>query len=579
MNLLYTLALYIFILGVHQVVCWNEVNVDGEIVKDLRNSEVERAVQFQSEYDETLNLYWIGNELDGMQEHIDPVMIVEIPPHGLVHVNTFDYHLFYASKSIDNVRAIPRKISIAPGKDLYVFQPNDNINSAKLSSNKGPSAKQKIIEAKDDDKTSITFIRPDAEVLTRNRDLSVNSGLHPAVTLLHSGTQAMSVKFRNLASGCDYYYDDGRDGIFQGRLELGGESTTNTYEGHVFYFTRVDQKDEVLARFTMHKDQVTYVVTDPKFLPPRHLQEHTDREKEFSAAYRKRTGIHWRHYFGPSGPRAPPVLYMWDAKAVGQVHRVTSEHGYWLNCDSVIESESSKSTINSLLGRLLGSAEKEVAPKSAHGCQNPQPLNLELEVISLQPRAFVIENFLSHFEADQIIQMSKNKLKASTVGNGDAGGARSDGTRTSKNTWLSRESSPLLDTLFRRAADLLHVDEVILHSDKNAEDMQVVNYVNGQKYDSHHDWGVSGYPESRYITLLLYLTDQPNKVSGGETAFPKAADGGGIKIHPGKGNAVLFYNLLEDGNGDDLALHAALPVKDGHEKWLANFWVWDAKRR
>ena len=69
--------------------------------------------------------------------------------------------------------------------------------------------------------------------------------------------------------------------------------------------------------------------------------------------------------------------------------------------------------------------------------------------------------------------------------------------------------------------------------------------------------------------------------SGGETSFPKAKVSDfnndhrqGFKIHPGKGNAVLFYNLLPDGNGDDLALHAALPVKKG-EKWLANFWVWD----
>ena len=43
---------------------------------------------------------------------------------------------------------------------------------------------------------------------------------------------------------------------------------------------------------------------------------------------------------------------------------------------------------------------------------------------------------------------------------------------------------------------------------------------------------------------------------------------------PKKGSAVLFYNLLPDGNGDDLALHAALPCNEG-EKWLANFWVWD----
>jgi prolyl 4-hydroxylase len=30
-------------------------------------------------------------------------------------------------------------------------------------------------------------------------------------------------------------------------------------------------------------------------------------------------------------------------------------------------------------------------------------------------------------------------------------------------------------------------------------------------------------------------------------------------------------------SGDDLSLHAALPVTRG-EKWLANFWIWDPKR-
>jgi Rps23 Pro-64 3,4-dihydroxylase Tpa1-like proline 4-hydroxylase len=48
---------------------------------------------------------------------------------------------------------------------------------------------------------------------------------------------------------------------------------------------------------------------------------------------------------------------------------------------------------------------------------------------------------------------------------------------------------------------------------------QVVHYVNGQKYDSHHDWGVSGYPESRFITLLFYLTQMPSPNAGGETVL------------------------------------------------------------
>jgi hypothetical protein len=92
-----------------------------------------------------------------------------------------------------------------------------------------------------------------------------------------------------------------------------------------------------------------------------------------------------------------------------------------------------------------------------------------------------------------------------------------------------------------------------------------------QFYNSHHDWSVEDYA-SRYLTLLLYLTDQDTADAGGETAFPKAD----LKVHPGKGSAVLFYNILEDGNVDDLSLHAALPVGQG-EKWLANVWIWDPK--
>jgi prolyl 4-hydroxylase len=208
-------------------------------------------------------------------------------------------------------------------------------------------------------------------------------------------------------------------------------------------------------------------------------------------------------------------------------------------------------------------------------CQSPEPLNLELEVISTHPRAFIIDDFLSEFESEEIIRTAEPMIHQSQVGDGDGGGARVDSTRTSWNAWLKRDSSPVISTLHRRAADLLNFDEKIMYSSRNSEDLQVVHYVNGQKYDSHHDWGVSGYPESRYITLLLYLTEPE---VGGETSFPKAADGLGIKVKPKKGMAMLFYNLLEDGNGDELSLHAALPVFKG-EKWLANFWVWDPKRK
>ena len=208
-------------------------------------------------------------------------------------------------------------------------------------------------------------------------------------------------------------------------------------------------------------------------------------------------------------------------------------------------------------------------------CQSSELVELELEVFSLRPRAFIIRNFLTEAETDAIIAYAGPRMAGSFVGNKDAGGARKSETRTSRNTWLGRDSFPITETLYRRAEHVLNISRLDSH---NTEDIQVVHYIHGQRYDSHHDWGVSGYPESRFITLLLYLTDMASIDAGGETAFPKGADGKGIKVHPGKGNAVLFYDLLPDGNGDDLSLHAALPVMKG-EKWLANFWVWDPHRK
>lgn len=52
----------------------------------------------------------------------------------------------------------------------------------------------------------------------------------------------------------------------------------------------------------------------------------------------------------------------------------------------------------------------------------------------------------------------------------------------------------------------------------------------------------------------------------------------GFKVTPARGHAVVFYNLLPDGNADDLSVHEALPVSRGR-KWLANIWVWDPKMR
>lgn len=55
---------------------------------------------------------------------------------------------------------------------------------------------------------------------------------------------------------------------------------------------------------------------------------------------------------------------------------------------------------------------------------------------------------------------------------------------------------------------------------------------------------------------------------GGATVFTFL----NIRILPRKGAAAFWYNLQENGEGDDLTRHAACPVLLG-SKWVANKWI------
>ena len=68
-------------------------------------------------------------------------------------------------------------------------------------------------------------------------DKPSNIKIHPAVKFLNQVSTSTSAKFKCLAPAIDMWYDDGKDGSFQGTLTVGKESTINTYEGHVFFFT------------------------------------------------------------------------------------------------------------------------------------------------------------------------------------------------------------------------------------------------------------------------------------------------------------------------------------------------------
>jgi prolyl 4-hydroxylase len=512
----------------------------------------EIKVDMTNTLDESVSIIWYA----GMKY----AFIMDIAPGETKFMNTYYGHSFYCVRTDDPDEKRFFDFEIEDHQD-HIYIADDSMFSVDFGA--APPRRRDVAVGADGEIIDDDYDEgaTDTEEWSGSDRSAEPSGiLHPRVKSLNRRSTSVGAKFKSLYhKPLQIWYEDGRDGIDQGLLGPGKETTTNTYEGHVFYFTEKPmwgkKKGKEVARFTITTDPL-YLIEGPesereairKALPPG-VAKLAEEERKFNEEYKQRTGIDWRHYYGPNGPRAPPVLHMHAADFIGQTHTVTSSEGHW-SCN--------------ITGRT--------------DCQSTKPVEMTLEVVSQAPRAFVIEHFLSDFEVDEIVKYAEPRIRASTVGNDDGGGVRSSDTRTSHNTWIKRQSSPIFETLFKRAAHLLKIDEALLHPEKNAEELQVVHYDVGQKYDAHHDWGVSGFPESRYITLLLYLNDPLHENAGGETSFPKGNNGLGMKVLPKKGSALLFYSLLEDGNGDDLSLHAAMPVHQG-EKWLANFWVWDPKRK
>ena len=475
------------------------VDVDGSIIENYyddsddnefdqgSSSPASLSIRVSNNHKEKVLVNWVGREEE-------EVTILEIPSGNSLMMNTHVGHRFFA-----------RDASSSQLIQEFVVKNTDKV----------------------------------IEILVPSRKKQ-----HPLVRMMH-GAKSTSVgaKFKSLSSRpLDIHWDDGKGGsVPQGVLRPGAETTTNTYHGHQFFFTEAgvsnpnDKKNEVFrAHITM--EQSSYLIKDkPEFTIKSDVINLALREAAFQAEYLNRTGIQWRHYFGPNGPRDPPKLFMWPADKVGQVHKVVARHGYW-ECHG-----------------------------PADDCQSQAPLDLELEVLSTHPKVFIIDNFFSEYEADAVIEWAKPRVAESTVGQNDSGGVRKSDTRTSKNTWMNRRANDIASTLYLRAAELLRIDERLLEATENAEDIQVVHYNVGDKYSPHHDWGVSGYADSRFLTLLLYLSSQSDENAGGETAFPKGNNGHGFKVLPKKRTAVLFYSLLEDGNGDDLSLHEAMPVLKGEK--------------
>jgi len=207
-----------------------------------------------------------------------------------------------------------------------------------------------------------------------------------------------------------------------------------------------------------------------------------------------------------------------------------------------------------------------------------------VEKVGERPQVYYFHNFLTDAERQHIIKVAAPQMRRSTVV-GPHGESVVDPIRTSFGMFIRRRHDPIIERVERRIALFTHLP--ISHQ----EDIQVLRYVDGEKYGAHYDSSYDksavGGPKFRLATFYMYLSDVEE---GGETAFPKdsqwvdpamgkAADPtfsdcakGNVAAKPKANDAALFYSYFPNGTMDDASMHTGCPVLKGI-KWGAPVWI------
>ncbi|KFM98766.1 2OG-Fe(II) oxygenase [Bacillus clarus] len=182
----------------------------------------------------------------------------------------------------------------------------------------------------------------------------------------------------------------------------------------------------------------------------------------------------------------------------------------------------------------------------------------EIQIISRleEPLIVVLANVLSDEECEELIEMSKKKMKRSKIG----ASRNVNDIRTSSGTFL--EENEITTRIERRIASIMNVPA------PHGEGLQILRYTVGQEYKAHYDFFAehsAAASNNRMSTLVMYLNDVEE---GGETFFSKL----NLSVSPRKGMAVYFEYFYQDASINELTLHGGAPVIKG-EKWIATQWM------
>lgn len=244
--------------------------------------------------------------------------------------------------------------------------------------------------------------------------------------------------------------------------------------------------------------------------------------------------------------------------------------------DKLVQAGHDKSILNAVKQYMndLDNSGQNVRPSSSSvlskspSTQKTEDRNVQILMALNSPRIILFGDLLSHDECDQLIELSKERLKPSTVINATSGNYDVSSVRTSTGACFRRGENQLLKAIEKRISQLTGCPV------SHGEPIQILNYQPGAEYEPHFDYFDPKDPGNerslqmggqRFATVVMYLNDVE---VGGATSFPQI----GLDVLPRKGSAVFFSYADESGNLNPLTLHGGSPVHAG-EKWIATKWL------
>lgn len=189
----------------------------------------------------------------------------------------------------------------------------------------------------------------------------------------------------------------------------------------------------------------------------------------------------------------------------------------------------------------------------------------------LSPAIFVLESFIPKQFCRWIIERGRGRLAGGKVSHIGEGAPRADPMRTAEAAPYGLTETDIVMAVVQ--ARLARASGLPVHWH---EPPNLLHYSPGQEYQPHFDFIDPRIPAfrdelsvfgQRIATCLVYLNDD---FAGGETGFLKL----GWKYRGRPGDALLFNNVMANGQPDQSSLHAGLPPTRG-EKWLLSLWVRD----